>query len=101
MNKVISSEQFIATLKQNIKWPDMDALARTTIEEVLAEMPQVSTVKWGMSYEVIQMVLHAEAADLMVQGKFEGARALCDMADYFGIVIPKKIEEALHEAEKV
>lgn len=94
--KVINSEALKAKIMQRPESVDL-----SLIEEVIEETPQVSTVDWGMSYEVIQAVLLAEATDLMTQGKFEGARALCDMADYFGCTIPKMIQEAKRGQEEV
>ena len=90
--KVINSEALKAKAAEH---------PTSTLEEIIEATPQVSTVDWGMSYEVIQMVLLAEATDLMTQGKFEGAKALCEMADYFGTTIPKAIQEAKNEAKEV
>lgn len=96
MMKVINSEALKAKILQRAESVDL-----SLIEEVIEETPMVSTVDWGMSYEVIQAVLLAEATDLMTQGKFEGAKALCDMADYFGSTIPKMIAEAKRGQEEV
>ena len=100
-NKVINSEALKAEVNKLKSAQEFGLIDLESLEDVIESMAPTKTFEFGMSYEVIQMVLVAEACDYVIQGKFEGARALYDMADYFGVTIPKKIEEAKREQQEV